>query len=242
MKQLIGTVLAAAAGGSGGYAIYNLARLGDCAGACPDHVAFLPYLIGGIIGMIIATFVARLAFVVAPVVGLGVAGWLAFADGATFGPMAAFIAASVLLGPVILVVIMLAMRRKARTAQALVASGEKAIARIMGARETGVHINNRPQLEVVYRIEPLSGHAPFEHRKKSTFGIAAVPPRPGLAWPAWYDPADPSKVAIGTPSGSSLPSQELMGEFGLSVVQMFGYDPYAQPGQSTPGFDPHAPT
>lgn len=232
MKQGIGGVLAAVAGALGAWAIVNVVDLGSCIGACEEQLAVVPFLIGATVLLLVAAFLSRWAMVIAPVVGLVTAGVLLVADGADIGAnlgMAGFIAFSVLLGPAIVVAIAIRSRAKQKVAANLVATGQRAVAHIQSVRETGVFINNRPQVEVSYVIHPLSGAPAFPHTKRQTLSFGAPPPRPGLAWPAWYDPADPQTVAVGAPSGAGLDpaSQAQFAEFGLSPTQVYGYDPTA---------------
>ena len=140
---------------------------------------------------------------------------------------AATIAVPILIRPAIVLAIVLRGRSKAKLGQHLVATGQRAVAQVQGAQETGVFINNRPQVRVSYLLHPLDGTPSFAHTKTQTLGFTEIPPRPGLAWPAWYDRADQSKVAIGAPSGAALDAQteQLLREFGISVQQAYGYDP-----------------
>lgn len=236
MKQVFGGILAAVGGGLIAYGIVDTIDTATAGAVTVTEFSIGPAIgaiIGGMLAYMVGVFMWRGGFVVGPVVGLVVAFGLLLADGAELSStnlgFAGFIAFCVLLGPAILVVIFVLSRRKQRKAQHLVATGQKAVAHIQGVRETGVFINHRPQVEVQYMIHPLSGQQAFPHTKKQTLSYAAIPPRPGLAWPAWFDPANPGDVAIGAPSGQALDpaSEAQFAEFGLTPAQVFGYDPRA---------------
>ncbi|WP_370325785.1 DUF3592 domain-containing protein [Euzebya sp.] len=235
MKTVVGVVLSAVAGASFAYGITEVidsASLERCFAGCAPPTAALGAMGAGFVLFIVSAFTwGPRTWFVAPPVGLVTALVLALGNGveltgSTLG-WAAFIALSVLAGPLLLGAFVLRGRAKAKQAAHLVATGQRAVAHVQGARQTGVYINNQPQVRVDYLIRPLDGSAPFGHQKAMTIGYAAIPPRPGLLWPAWYDPADPSKVAIGAPSGQAIDAQTeaTLREFGISLVQAFGYDP-----------------
>lgn len=238
MKQVFGGVLAAVGGGLIGYGIVDTISTATAGVTTTSFDSFdlgptIAAIVVGMLTYMVGVFMWRGGFVVGPVVGLAVAFGLLLADGVELSStnlgFAGFIAFCVLLGPIILVGLWFWSRGRQKKAQHLVATGQKAVAHIQGVRETGVFINHRPQVEVSYVIHPLSGQPPFPHTKKQTLSYAGIPPRPGLAWPAWYDPADPSEIAVGAPGGAALDpaTQAQLAEFGLTPTQVFGYDPRA---------------
>lgn len=187
-------------------------------------------LMAGIVIFVISAFFAPVkAWFTGPLVGLGTAAYLGVRGGAEIDSgnlgMFGFIAVCVLLGPAILVVIYGRQKAKAKLAAELVQTGRRAVARVQSAQQTGVYINERPQLQVTYQVQPLDGTPPFVHTKKQLVDYGGIQPMPGLAWPAWYDPADQSKVAVGAPSGYTQETLQLLQEFGIPVQQAFGYDP-----------------
>lgn len=245
MKSALGGVLAALAGALFAYGIATLTGFVECVVDCGVGGHVVPASIIAVIMYVVAAFLWRGAYVIAPVVGLVVGFGLSLLGGTelngdTLG-FGGFIAASVLLGPILLLAFWGNARRKGKVAANLVATGNKAVAHIQGVRQTGVYINHLPQVEVQYSIAPLDGRAPFPHAKKQTLAYGAPQPRLGLAWPAWYDPADPSKVAIGAPSGQALdPATEAQfAEFGLTLTQVYGFDP--RTGQGPPSPAPPVP-
>lgn len=239
-RAVIGGLMGVAAGAMMAYAILGLIDLGSCFGACTDQVALVPYLGGSIVLLIASTFVWRGSFVLAPVAGLLVAGLLALRDGVQLDGMTLWLTAvvvlSVLSGPLILSVIWARGHRRNRIAQELVATGSRAVAVVQGVRQTGLVINHLPQVEVTYQIRPLDGTPAFSNSKKQVVSYGEIAPRPGLAWPAWYDPTDHSRVAVGAPTGAAIDqaTQARLAEFGITVEQAYGYNPLGAAGQGAP--------
>lgn len=168
MRAIVGFVLSVGAGIAGAYGIVNLTRLGDCSGACPDHIGYVPFLMAGILGVMAAGVAWRYAMAVAPVAGLAAAAILLSADGVDLVGdnlgFTVFIAVCVLAGPLILVAIALVSSGKRRQAQALARDGLQAVAVVESVNHTGVQINNKPQLAISYQIHPLDGSPPFPYR------------------------------------------------------------------------------
>ncbi|MGI9019054.1 MAG: hypothetical protein ACR2HR_18460 [Euzebya sp.] len=254
MRKGIAVVLAVFSGAGMAYGIIDLTTVFSverCAtGNCTVGGSSVPLLVVASLVFFVAVFLWQGSWLIAPPVGLLTALGLSIRNGtefttATLGT-SAFIALSVLLGPLILAGIWIWSRRRRGVVASLVAEGSKAIAQVQGASETGVYINNRPQVAVSYLIRPLDGSQPFAYQQRRTLSITEVVPRPGLTWPAWYRPGDTSKVAIGSPSGNAWDpqTQALLTEFGIPVVQAYGYDPTAgqQQGFTQPGAQGFSPS
>lgn len=229
MRAVIGIILSAAGGIAAATGIVGLVDLGSCAGACPAHTALLPYLIGGIVAVTASAFFWRWAMVLAPVVGLAAAGvQLAAAGTDLLGDdlgFTAFIAACVLAGPIIVVLVGLYSAGRRARARAIAETGQRAIAEVQDIRGTGVQINNQPQVSITFQITPLDGTPPFTYTSRRTIGFGDLVPRVGLRWPAWY--TGPRSVAIGAPNANpnDAESRALLAAFGIAPVQAYGYDP-----------------
>lgn len=239
-RILLGVAMAVVAGATMAYAIVNLAQLGSCAGSCPDHLVFVPALMLGLGALGAAWFLWDGAPVVAPVVGLATAGVLAWRDGVQLTGeslgLTAVVTLGVLSGPVAVGLFWAHARRRRRTAAELVATGSRAVAVIQAVRQTSLYVNNRPQVEVTYHVRPLDGAPAFTATKKQLIGYGEVAPRPGLAWPAWYDPGNHSRLAVGAPTGSALDpaTQAQLFAFGLTPEQAYGYNPLGAAGPAAP--------
>ncbi|MEE8599817.1 DUF3592 domain-containing protein [Euzebya tangerina] len=211
---------------------------GTCiGGGCAPPVSTFGVLGGGIVVFVVAAFMWPWSWITGPVSGLLAAVLFLAREGVSvLGdnlPFSLFIAGCVLLGPAILLTVAILGRRRAKKAAHLQATGSRAVAQIRGARQTGVYINNRPQLAVEYLVHPLDGSAPFTNAKTQVLDFAAVAPRVGLSFPAWYDPADPSEVAVAVPNGSAPDADTLalFQSFGLRPEQVYGYDPFTGVGR-----------
>lgn len=93
--------------------------------------------------------------------------------------------------------------------------GRRARATLASITPTGLTVNNfNVQCDVSFWLTPLDGSPPFEETKRMFF-LETQFPRQGDVWPAWYDPDEPSKFAVGSP-GKLDPSQiPLYREFGI---------------------------
>lgn len=233
MGTIIGVVLSIGGGIAFGTSISRIARLGSCIGDCAAQGAFLPWIIGGFVAVFVAAFLWRYAMVAAPVAGLLAAAVVLTRDGVDlFGAnlgFTAFIAACVLLGPAIVLLVGLWGAARRKRAQQITRDGLRAVAEVQSVQGTTVQINNRPLVEVTYLLHPLDGSPPFLHSKSQTIGYSEVVPRPGLRWPAWYLPHDRDAVAVGAPTASLADpqTQALLQEFGIAPAQAYGYDPTA---------------
>lgn len=106
-------------------------------------------------------------------------------------------------------------KEKQAEAQELVATGQKARAKILRVTPTGMVVNElNIQCMVDFQLEPLSGGAPFMAQKKMMINQTQMP-RVGDVWPSWYDPADPTRFAVGMPDGASQEQIPIFREFGI---------------------------
>lgn len=233
MGAFFGALLSLGGGVAGAYAIVSLVRLGNCIGTCTDHTRVIPFLIGAIVAVIVASFFWRYAMVLAPFSGLATAAYLLNQNGVDlFGAnlgFTAFIATCVLLGPVIVLAVGLFSATRRRQAQAIARDGLQAVATVQSVEPTGVHINHQPQVAITYQIQPLDGSPAFAYRQRRTIGFNEVAPRPGLRWPAWYLAGKTDKVAIGSPGAlQDTTTLDLLRQFGIEPAQAYGFDPATQ--------------
>lgn len=191
-----------------GYGIFSVLRAtgcttsgADCFSAMSSSVWMLPA------GITLATIgitigggpIAFAGLFVA--VGLGAMAAAAFSDmgamqsfGWLFGGMFALFG----LLPLILIPAMKrAQAAKRAKAEHLVSTGRQGVGTIVAVNDTGVTINNNPRIEIVMRIEPVDGSAPFERRKSVVVSRVSIP-RAGERFPVWYDPADADSWAFAT--------------------------------------------
>lgn len=98
---------------------------------------------------------------------------------------------AVTLGPML---VRLASNR--RMTQEVMRTGVDATATIVGLRDTGVRINDNPQVGILLQVQPAGG-APFQAEVTNTLSIVELPMfQPGAQLLVKYDPANPSRVAI----------------------------------------------
>ena len=91
-------------------------------------------------------------------------------------------------------------------AMELMRGGVKGIGTIVEVRDTGVTLNNNPNVVIRMRIEPDDGSAPVERSK--TVGVSRVAiPRAGDRFPAWFDRSDPDKWMFATDVEDSAPAE-----------------------------------
>lgn len=106
-------------------------------------------------------------------------------------------------------------KAKMQQAQNLVATGQKARAKILRIDPTGMIVNEiNIQCLVTFQLEPIHGGAPFDAQKKMMINQTQMP-RVGDVWPAWYDAADPTQFAVGMPDGASPEQIPIFREFGI---------------------------
>jgi hypothetical protein len=80
--------------------------------------------------------------------------------------------------------------------QQLFQTGERATAVIEGVEQTGMEINNQPQVYLTLRVQPRNGHE-FIHQRKLVLPFGSVV-QPGYLVDVAYDPANTDNVAIET--------------------------------------------
>ncbi len=116
------------------------------------------------------------------------------------GPIITIVILAVVFGTVILPLI----RRSAERTR-LLKTGEQAQARILGLADTGVKINNNPQVQIMLEVHPNPAsegyrgppRQPYQAQCVMTVSYLAIPRiQPGMMVPVRFDPADPSKVTI----------------------------------------------
>jgi hypothetical protein len=80
--------------------------------------------------------------------------------------------------------------------QMLFQTGQRATAVIEGVEQTGMQINDQPQVYLTLRVKPPGG-AEFVHQRKLVLPFGSVV-QPGYLVEVAYDPANPDNVAIET--------------------------------------------
>lgn len=97
----------------------------------------------------------------------------------------------------------------------LQAIGRRARATLAAVAPTGLTVNNfHVQCDVTFWMTPLDGSPEFEAHKKMFF-LETQFPRQGDVWPSWYDPADPTKFAVGVPAKLDPAQIPMYREFGI---------------------------
>jgi hypothetical protein len=87
------------------------------------------------------------------------------------------------------------LRRSAENSR-LLQTGEPAQARILGLQDTGVKINDNPQLRLVVEVHPMS-RPPFQAEVIAVVSFLAIPRiQPGCMVQVKFDPMNPAKVAL----------------------------------------------
>jgi len=101
----------------------------------------------------------------------------------------------VIFGVVFFTVVLPLIRRSAQR-QRLLATGEQAQAKILGLADTGVKINNNPQLQIQLEVYPQT-RPPFQTQCITTVSFLAIPRiQPGMMVMVRFDPANPAAVAL----------------------------------------------
>lgn len=79
-------------------------------------------------------------------------------------------------------------------------NGIPAVAKILSVRQTGVMLNNQPQIEFQLEIHPPSG-IPYQAQAKAVVALVNIPQfQPGVEVPVKIDPTDQTKVVLVSPS------------------------------------------
>jgi hypothetical protein len=75
-------------------------------------------------------------------------------------------------------------------------SGIPAQARIVNVRQTGMFVNNQPQIAFTLEVHPPSG-TPYQVETKAVIPMVNIPQfQPGAQVPVKIHPTDPSKVVL----------------------------------------------
>jgi len=86
---------------------------------------------------------------------------------------------------------------------------------IVAVQPTGMVVNNIYVRSVVhFRLEPLDGSLPFESSKTIMLAQTNMP-RVGDVWPAWYDPTNPTEIAVGQIEALTSDQIPMFREFGI---------------------------
>ena len=96
----------------------------------------------------------------------------------------------------IFIPVLLRIARNARMTKQVTQTGLDATASIVRIWETGVRINDNPQVGMLLQVQPPGG-TPFQAEVTKTVSIVELPQiQPGAQLQVKYDPADTSRVAI----------------------------------------------
>ena len=93
----------------------------------------------------------------------------------------------------------MASRRREKEAaaeQELLATGAAAAARILSIAETGMYVDDRPQVRLVLEVSPEDGPT-YEATVNKAVSLLHIPRiQPGLLVDVRYDRADPTRLAL----------------------------------------------
>jgi hypothetical protein len=111
------------------------------------------------------------------------------------------IAVSTIIPIALMIGIFVFIARKNAERQQLVATGIPAQGMIVQMGDTGIRINDQPQLSLVIDVHPIQGYAapfaPFRTTLNATIPMMAMARiSPGVAVPVKVDPANPARLAI----------------------------------------------
>jgi len=80
--------------------------------------------------------------------------------------------------------------------RSVIQNGIPARARILGVRQTGLMLNQQPQVEFQLEVHPPSG-MPYQAQARAVIGLFSIPRfQPGVEVPVKIHPTDLSKVAL----------------------------------------------
>jgi hypothetical protein len=80
--------------------------------------------------------------------------------------------------------------------RSIVQNGIPARAKILSVRQTGLMLNNQPQVEFQLEVHPPTG-MPYQAQAKAVIGLVSIPRfQPGVEIPVKIHPTDLSKVAL----------------------------------------------
>ena len=88
------------------------------------------------------------------------------------------------------------MQTQNATSQRLMASGRQGTATVTAIRDTGLTVNENPQVELDLQVH-LDGAAPYPVTHRQVVSRVAIPAfQPGATVPVRVDPADPQTLLI----------------------------------------------
>lgn len=151
-------------------------------------------ILGGIVGW------KLVAFALLPAVGVGL---LLGASNLTGDArsLPTFLGLAFVTGSLVPAFLFRRFRRRAQRqfhqAMRLLNEGRPAIGRVTDIRDTGVTINDDPQVQMTIHIVPEDGSPPFDGQKTNVVSRVDLPHR-GRRYPVWYDPADTEQFVIVT--------------------------------------------
>ena len=80
--------------------------------------------------------------------------------------------------------------------QQLLMTGVPANGRILQLMDTGMFVNNNPQVRIVVEVQPPGG-APYQAQCTMVLSYLAIPRvQPGCQVPVRYDPTNPMRIAL----------------------------------------------
>ena len=94
------------------------------------------------------------------------------------------------------VVIWRYVRKKVGPDQEILQKGQPAQARVISVQQTGVLVNNSPQILLQLEIQPQFG-APYQTSTKAVIPLVQIPQiQPGSVIPVLVHPTDPTRVEL----------------------------------------------
>src|SRR5450759_2809790 len=105
---------------------------------------------------------------------------------------------------VVLGIVFLPMLRGSMQSSKLLQTGVAAKAQILKVWQTGMYVNEQPQLGMVLNVMPDNGAA-FQVEAKKVVSMVQIPQfQPGAMLEVKYDPANPKQVAIAALMGGGM--------------------------------------
>jgi hypothetical protein len=209
-RVVIATAIGFVASVAVGFGMDGVLNLGACeaAGSCrPSIGVVMAAFIGGLMVASIAIAAGGGLRVAGALVTALVAGAVAAAvAGNELGWLLGAIFLVVGLGVVALVAYTQRLTRHAGarlmhtvfagTQHTLAGPGRPAVGTVLSVSDTGATLNDDPLARLRLRVEPADGSAAFEAAATKLVSRLA-PPRPGDRFTVEYDPADPTRLAVG---------------------------------------------
>jgi hypothetical protein len=132
--------------------------------------------------------------------------------------------------PIIIIVVMavifgivfLPMLRGSMRSSQLMKSGVSAQAQILKVWQTGMYVNEQPQIGMILQVQPTDGTAPFQAEAKKVVSMIQIPQfQPGGMLEVKYDPANPKAVAIAAIlTGGMMGGTPMMGGMQMGAPAM----------------------